>query len=99
MTALVSLFSITMIPIDCKITDFSSYLFVYFFGNYYNIGELISTASKERMTTNITFTVPHLSFVVLYVCPITQHYRQKKHEKYLFLPLYGNMEDLQHAPL
>ena len=27
---------IAMIPIDCKITNFSLHLFVYFFGNNYN---------------------------------------------------------------
>jgi len=55
MTALVSLLFITMIPIDCKITNFSLYLFVYFFGNNYSIGELTSTTLKERMTMNIIF--------------------------------------------
>jgi len=33
MTALASLLFIAMIPIDCKITNFSLHLFVYFFGN------------------------------------------------------------------
>ena len=37
----------TMIPIDCKITIFFLYLFVYFFCNNYNIGELTSAISKE----------------------------------------------------
>ena len=46
MTAPASLFFIAMIPIDCKITNFSLHLF-------YNIGELTSANSKERMTTNI----------------------------------------------
>jgi len=54
MTALVSLLFITMIPIDCKITKFSSYLF-YFFDYNYDIGELTSATSKERMTINIIF--------------------------------------------
>ena len=36
----------TFYPIDCKIT---------FFGNKYNIGELTSATSRERMTTNIIF--------------------------------------------
>ena len=36
MTALVSLLFITMIPIDCKIMNFSLYLFVNFFGDNYN---------------------------------------------------------------
>ena len=43
-----------MIPIDCKIYKFFLTL-VYFFGNDYNIGELTSATSKERMTTNIIF--------------------------------------------
>jgi len=33
MTAPVSLLFIAMIPIDCKIMNFSLHLFVYFFGN------------------------------------------------------------------
>jgi len=45
-----------MIPIDCEITNFFLYLFFfYFFGNDYNIGELTSATSKERITTNIFF--------------------------------------------
>jgi len=56
MTALVSLLFIALIPIDCKITKISLHLFVYFSGNNYNIGELTSTTSNERMTTNIIFT-------------------------------------------
>jgi len=36
-----------MVPIDRKITNFFLYLFVYFFGNNYNISEYISTTSKE----------------------------------------------------
>ena len=39
-----------LIPIN-----FSLYLFVSFFGNNYNIGELTSATSKERMTINIIF--------------------------------------------
>ena len=55
MTALVSLLFNAMVPIvdDCKITNFSLHLFIYFFGSNYNIGELTSATSKERMTTNI----------------------------------------------
>jgi len=41
--------------IDCKITNFSLYLFFLLFCNNYNIGELTSTTSKERMTTNNIF--------------------------------------------
>ena len=55
MTDLVSLLFIAMILIDCKITKFSLYLLVYFFCDNYNIGELTSATSKERMTTNIIF--------------------------------------------
>jgi len=43
MIALVSILFIAMIPIDCKITHFSLYLFVCFLGKNY------------RMTTNIIF--------------------------------------------
>jgi len=43
-------------PADILVDNFSSYLFVYFFDNHYNIGELTSAISKERMTTNIIFT-------------------------------------------
>jgi len=52
MTTLVSLLFIAMIPIDCKITNFSLYLF---FGSHYNIGEFISTTSKDKMIMNIIF--------------------------------------------
>ena len=44
-----------MIPIACKIANFSLHLFIYFFGNNYKIGELTSATSKERMTRNIIF--------------------------------------------
>jgi len=56
MTALVSLLYIIKIPFDYKIANFSLYSFLYFFCNNCNIGELTSTTSKERMTTNIIFT-------------------------------------------
>ena len=55
MTALVSLLFITMIPIDDKITIFFLILACLLFGNNYNIGELTSATSKERMTMNIIF--------------------------------------------
>jgi len=55
MTALVSLFFITKIPIDCNITNFSLYLFVCFIGNNNNISEFTSATLKEKMTTNIIF--------------------------------------------
>ena len=55
MTAFVSLTFIAMIPIDCKIKNFSLHLFVYFFCNNYDIGELTNATSKERVITNILF--------------------------------------------
>ena len=55
MTALVSLLFIAMIPIDCKVTNFSLHLFVYFFSTIIIFGKLISATSKERMTANIIF--------------------------------------------
>ena len=54
MTALVSLLYIAMILIDSEITDFSLIVCL-LFGKNYNIGELTSATSKERMTTNIIF--------------------------------------------
>ena len=88
MTAFVSLLFIAMIPIDCKITNFSLHLFIYFFSKNYNIGELTSATSKERMTTNITFmgATPiderkfhmSVSFVFVYACPVAKCYRQRK---------------------
>jgi len=52
-----STFSImTLIPIDCKITNFSLYFIVYLFlVTIIIFGELTSATSKERMTTNIIF--------------------------------------------
>ena len=53
MTALVSL---AMIPIDCKIKEFSLHLFVYFFLVIIII--LVKSQAplqKKRMTTNIIF--------------------------------------------
>jgi len=111
MTTLVSLLFNAMIPIDCKITNnFSLHLFVYFFGKNYNIGELTSATSKERMTKNIilegaTFIKKSscASKLCIFVCfpRCTALYIVKgKHEKYLFLPLYGNTEihcDSTHA--
>ena len=41
-------FFITMIPIECKFTNFSLYLIVFF---------IVHTASKERMITRINFLV------------------------------------------
>ena len=50
-----------MIPIDCKITNFSLHLFAYFFVTIIIFGvELTSTTSIESMTMNIIFagTIP-----------------------------------------
>ena len=33
-------------------------------------------------------------FVVAFASPVAQHYRQRRAWKYLFLPLYGNTENL-----
>jgi len=48
MTALVSLLFITVISIDCKITNFPYTCLFTFFGNSYNIGELTSATSKKK---------------------------------------------------
>ena len=48
MTVLVSLLFIAMILIDCEITKFSSHMFVYFFGNNYNIVEFTHSTSKKK---------------------------------------------------
>ena len=84
MTAVVSLLFITMIPIDCKITDFSLYLF-YLFGNNYNIGELTSATSKESS---------YASKLRIHVClpPVHSVIDREEHEKHLLMTLYGNME-------
>ena len=49
---------IDMIPIECKIKRFSLHLFFCFYkqiSDKYNIGELTSATSNERMTTDIIF--------------------------------------------
>ena len=48
--------SLLFIPINCKITY--TCLFT-FFGNNYNISELTSATSNERMTTIIFLQVSH----------------------------------------
>ena len=55
MAGLVSLLFIAIIPIDCKITNFPYTCLLTFFSNNYNIGELTSATSKERMTMIIIF--------------------------------------------
>ena len=37
-----------MIPIDCKITDFSSYFFVYFYENIILAGKFAYTDAQKR---------------------------------------------------
>ena len=79
----ISLHFITMIP---KLQIFPHTCLFTFFGNNYNIGELTSTTSKERMTTNIIFagTTPinewkfHIPVSFVFTCPITQCYRQRR---------------------
>ena len=75
-------------PINWKLQLFS---YTCFFSNNYNIGELTSIISKERMTTNIIFvgSTPinywkvHMpvSFVFVYAHLATQRYRQRKSMK------------------
>ena len=110
MTDLVSLPFGAMTRIDCKITNFSLYLFIYSFCNNYNIGELTSAASKERMTTNIIFasamhtheltkssyaSKPCIS--VYMVSPLHSAIDRRKHEKYLAWK-YGNLLVKARAP-
>ena len=44
-----------MLQLIEKLQFFSLYLFAYFFGTNYNIGELTSATSNKRMTTNNIF--------------------------------------------
>jgi len=55
MTALALLLFIAMIPIDCKITNFSLHSFVYFLVTIIIFGECTSATLKERMTMDIIF--------------------------------------------
>ena len=69
MTDLVLLLFIAMIPIECKITNFSLHLFDYFFVAIIIFDEFISTTSSERMTTNTLFSwVPHLLINEKFIC-------------------------------
>jgi len=69
MTALVSLLFIAMIPIDCKITNFSLNLFVYFYSTIIIIfGELTSTTSNKRMTQILILQVSHPSINEKFIC-------------------------------
>ena len=98
MTALVSLLFITMIPTDCKITNFCLLLrfACLLFCNNYNIGKLITSAiSKERMiiftgTTPINWWKVYMSvsFLTVHTRSVAQHYRQRRAWKvyiYFFL--------------
>ena len=67
MTAVVSLLFIAMILIDRKITIFFLHLFVTFFGNNYNIGELTSATSTERMTILFSW-MPHSLINEKFIC-------------------------------
>jgi len=59
MTDLVSLLFIAIIPINYKINyKFFLYLFVYFFGNNYNIGELTVPLQKKQLS-QILFSRVH----------------------------------------
>jgi len=86
-TDLASLLFIAMIPINCKITNFSVHLFT-FFVTIIIFCELTSATSNERMTTNIIFVgatsinlhkvhMP-VSTVFAYACPVAQCYRQRR---------------------
>ena len=57
-----------MIPIDCKITNFSLHLFIYFFCYNYNIDELTSATLKEKMTPNIILRVLHPLINDKFIC-------------------------------
>ena len=85
MTPIVSLLFIAMIPIDCKIINFSLHLFVYFLKVIITIfGEFASATSKERMTTNIISWVTHplinkSSYASkLCICVCLPRYRQRR---------------------
>ena len=91
-----------MIPIDFKITNFFLHLFAYFFVAIIIFGELTSATSNERMTTNIIFAgaTPIINekfiWVSLYsrlLALLHSAIGRGEHEKYLFLPLYGNTEN------
>ena len=101
-TILVSLLFIAMIPVDCKIT---LHLFVYFFCNNYNMYELTSTTSRDRITTNIIFVgatpinqqkghirVSFLCWLALLHSVIDR----EEHEKYFFLEIW-KIHLLQHT--
>ena len=80
-TTLVSLLFIIMIPIDCKITNFSSYLFVYFFESIiHNYGWFIHTyCFKWKSASRINYWNAHKSVCCLlsYVLSVTQQCKQR----------------------
>ena len=65
MTDLVSLLLIALILIDCKITNFSLYLFVYFFGEDNNIGEFFRRKNDHEY---YFFRVPHPLINKKFIC-------------------------------
>ena len=85
-----------MIPIDCKITNFC-YTCLYTSGNNYNIGELISATSKERMTTlfsRVLHTLINGKFIcqwASYLCMLTLLHsviEGEEHEKSLLASIW-----------
>ena len=64
MTDLVSLLFIAMVPIDFKIT----LICLLFFVTIIIFGELTSTISNKRMTTDIISQVPHPSINEKFIC-------------------------------
>jgi len=105
MTDLVSLLFIAMIPIDFKITNFSLHLFVYFF--LYNYNMLVNSQAPLQMKEcpRILFSrVPHPLINEKFIMPVSFVFAltlallhsaidRIEHEKYLFLPSYGKMEN------
>ena len=99
MTDLVSLPFVAMIPIDCKITNFSLYLLFILFATIIILVNSQAPLQKKEWPRILFLRVPctpinlwkvHMpvSLVFAYIWfPIAQRYRQKKAWKYLFLPL------------
>jgi len=90
-----------MIPIACKFSSFSLYMFVYFFENiiisFISLILRIATALKERMAgtpQGLTFGAPisqHASYSAMF-CPLHSNISKEQHEKHLCNPSshYGN---------
>ena len=75
-TTLVFLLFIYMIPIDCKITKFSLYLFVSFLKDYHNY------FLARAQLFNQWKTRQPVRFVFTHFQPITQCYKQRTTQKY-----------------